>query len=180
MRSCQQCHRGPAADSSALALSLVWAWPVPLLLLFLPRCLSLSCLSLPSGNDPLHRGLKLTERRPFQYYTQIIRIGLPLSLQDMLFSCCSMLIARFVAVYGDGAVAAQKSALRLNPCPGWLPTVLWPLSMPLSHRNVRCRTAGSCQSRLSFHHENCSCLGNSLHITACFPPGTDFQNFPER
>ena len=57
---------------------------------------------------PLYRGLKLAEPRPFQYYTQIIRIGLPLSLQDMLFSCCSMLIARFVAVYGDGAVAAQK------------------------------------------------------------------------
>ena len=55
---------------------------------------------------PLYRGLKLAEPRPFQYYTQIIRIGLPLSLQDMLFSCCSMLIARFVAVYG--AVAAQK------------------------------------------------------------------------
>ena len=52
---------------------------------------------------PLYRGLKLAEPRPFQYYTQIIRIGLPLSLQDMLFSCCSMLIARFV-----GAVAAQK------------------------------------------------------------------------
>lgn len=29
----------------------LWAWPVPLLLPFLPRCLSLSCLSLPSGND---------------------------------------------------------------------------------------------------------------------------------
>lgn len=57
---------------------------------------------------PLYRGLKLTVPRPFQYYTQIIRIGLPLSLQDMLFSCCSMLIARFVAAYGDGAVAAQK------------------------------------------------------------------------
>lgn len=57
---------------------------------------------------PLYRGLKLAEPRPFQYYTQIIRNGLPLSLQDMLFSCCSMLIARFVAVYGDGAVAAQK------------------------------------------------------------------------
>ena len=58
---------------------------------------------------PLYRGLKLAEPRPFQYYTQIIRIGLPLSLQDMLFSCCSMLIARFVAVYGDGAVAAPES-----------------------------------------------------------------------
>ena len=57
---------------------------------------------------PLYRGLKLAEPRPFQYYSLIIRIGLPLSLQDMLFSCCSMLIARFVAVYGDGAVAAQK------------------------------------------------------------------------
>lgn len=57
---------------------------------------------------PLYHDLKLTVPRPFQYYTHIIRIGLPLSLQDMLFSCCSMLIARFVAGYGDGAVAAQK------------------------------------------------------------------------
>ena len=57
---------------------------------------------------PLYHSLRLTMPRPFQYYTQIIRIGLPLSLQDMLFSCCSMLIARFVAGYGDGAVAAQK------------------------------------------------------------------------
>lgn len=57
---------------------------------------------------PLYRGVQLTVLRPLNYYIQILRIGLPLSLQDMLFSCCSMLIARFIAAYGDGAVAAQK------------------------------------------------------------------------
>lgn len=57
---------------------------------------------------PLYKGLTLTRICPARYYMQILRIGLPLSLQDMLFSCCSMLIARFIAAYGDGAVAAQK------------------------------------------------------------------------
>jgi putative MATE family efflux protein len=56
----------------------------------------------------LYKGIRLGSIRPLRYYGRILRIGLPLSLQDMLFSCCSMLIARFVAVYGDGAVAAQK------------------------------------------------------------------------
>ncbi len=65
-------------------------------------------LSTIYRRHPLYRGVRLTVLRPARYYTQILRIGLPLSLQDMLFSCCSMLIARFIAAYGDGAVAAQK------------------------------------------------------------------------
>lgn len=38
----------------------------------------------------------------------IIRIGLPTCLQNMLFTGISMIIARLVAGYGDGAVAIQK------------------------------------------------------------------------
>ena len=95
----------------------------------------------------------------------------------MLFSCCSMLIARFVAVYGDGAVAAQKVGTQVESLSGWLPTVLWPLSNAFYLTELWCRTAGSCQSRLSFHHENCSCLGKSLHITACFSSRDRFSEF---
>ena len=38
----------------------------------------------------------------------IVKIGLPTSLQSMLFSGMSMTIARMIAVWGDGAVAVQK------------------------------------------------------------------------
>lgn len=38
----------------------------------------------------------------------ILRLGLPSALQSMLFSCISMVIARMIAVWGDGAVAVQK------------------------------------------------------------------------
>ena len=42
------------------------------------------------------------------YYKNILRIGFPLGLQSMLFSVCSMVVAAFVAEFGDAAVAAQK------------------------------------------------------------------------
>lgn len=60
------------------------------------------------GRHPLYRDVQLLIIRDPAYYGRILRIGMPLSIQDMMFSCCSMLIARFVAAYGDGAVAAQK------------------------------------------------------------------------
>lgn len=43
-----------------------------------------------------------------KYLTSIIKIGLPTSLQSMLFTGISMIIARLVAGYGDAAVAVQK------------------------------------------------------------------------
>lgn len=42
------------------------------------------------------------------YLTSIIKIGLPTSIQSMLFTGISMIIARLVAGYGDAAVAVQK------------------------------------------------------------------------
>lgn len=71
-------------------------------------------LSTIYRRHPLYKGVQLAVLRPVRYYTQILRIGLPLSLQDMLFSCCSMLIARFIAAYGDGAVAAQKVGTQIE------------------------------------------------------------------
>lgn len=42
------------------------------------------------------------------YLLAIFRIGLPTALQSMLFSGISMVIARLIAGWGDGAVAVQK------------------------------------------------------------------------
>ena len=42
------------------------------------------------------------------YYLDILKIGFPLGLESMLFSICSMIIAKFVATYGESAIAAQK------------------------------------------------------------------------
>ncbi len=39
---------------------------------------------------------------------EVLRVGLPTALQSMLFTAVSMVIARFVAVWGDAAVAVQK------------------------------------------------------------------------
>lgn len=66
------------------------------------------------GKNAIFQGLQLRRRRKSTYYRQIIRIGLPLALQDMLFSTCSMIIARFVAAYGDGPVAAQKIGTQIE------------------------------------------------------------------
>lgn len=38
----------------------------------------------------------------------ILRLGLPTALQSMLFSCISMVIARMITSWGDGAIAVQK------------------------------------------------------------------------
>lgn len=42
------------------------------------------------------------------YYGNVLKIGFPLGLQSMLFSICSMVVAGFVAEFGDAAIAAQK------------------------------------------------------------------------
>ena len=47
-------------------------------------------------------------RPNLHYLTSIIKIGLPTSIQSMLFTGISMIIARLVAGYGDAAVAVQK------------------------------------------------------------------------
>lgn len=42
------------------------------------------------------------------YFGSVIKIGLPICIQNMLFTGISMVIARLVAGYGDAAVAVQK------------------------------------------------------------------------
>lgn len=60
-------------------------------------------------NEPvIFRNLHLLRRSNRVHLNEIAKIGLPSALQDVLFSAISMVIARFVAGYGDAAVAVQK------------------------------------------------------------------------
>ncbi len=54
--------------------------------------------------------------RPSQRRTwlELLRIGLPVSIQSMFFSSLSMLIARIVAGWGDAAIAAQKVGTQIE------------------------------------------------------------------
>ena len=60
-------------------------------------------------NEPvIFSNLHLLRRSNRVHLNEIVKIGLPSALQDVLFSAISMVIARFVAGYGDAAVAVQK------------------------------------------------------------------------
>lgn len=43
-----------------------------------------------------------------QVWKEILKIGLPVSIQSMFFSALSMIIARIISGWGDAAIAAQK------------------------------------------------------------------------
>ncbi len=47
-------------------------------------------------------------RTPLSYFNVMIRLGFPSSLQNVIYCFISMVLTRFVAVWGDGAVAVQK------------------------------------------------------------------------
>ena len=47
-------------------------------------------------------------------WLEMLRIGLPVSIQSMFFSSLSMFIARIVAGWGDAAIAAQKVGTQIE------------------------------------------------------------------
>lgn len=56
----------------------------------------------------LFQDIHILQRPSTEHIRSMIRIGLPTSVQNMLFTGISMILARFVAGYGDAAVAVQK------------------------------------------------------------------------
>lgn len=52
--------------------------------------------------------MKLRSMNPYSIYSKIMKIGLPTGLQSLCFTFISMVIARFIAGYGDVAIAVQK------------------------------------------------------------------------
>ena len=69
---------------------------------------TLMFLYFSSKDQLVFRHVKIAGKLNFKYASAIIRIGLPTSIQSLLFTGISMVIARFVANYGDAAVAVQK------------------------------------------------------------------------
>ncbi len=65
-------------------------------------------------NNNIIKKIRLNKIYHPDYYINILKIGFPMALQNMLFSICSMVVARFVAGYGDGAVAAQKIGTQIE------------------------------------------------------------------
>lgn len=52
--------------------------------------------------------IHMTKKVPINIYKKILKIGLPTGIQSLMFTFISMVIARFIAGYGDEAIAVQK------------------------------------------------------------------------
>lgn len=52
--------------------------------------------------------VKIKSKNGWPIFQRIIKIGLPTGIQSMCFTFISMIIARFIAGYGDVAIAVQK------------------------------------------------------------------------
>lgn len=59
--------------------------------------------------DPiLFSRLGILKRTKMKVYGEIVRLGLPIAVQSLIFTGISMIIARLIAGWGDEAVAVQK------------------------------------------------------------------------
>lgn len=52
--------------------------------------------------------IKILTKLKKQYLNQVVRIGGPIALQSMLYCGISMILSKFVTVFGDGAMATQR------------------------------------------------------------------------
>ena len=60
------------------------------------------------GDSRIFQKVRLWKFAGFRHYKEVIRIGFPGSIQNIIFSAISMIIARLIAGWGDAAVAVQK------------------------------------------------------------------------
>ena len=66
-------------------------------------------LMAASGKDEvLFPHIRMGKRIPSRFFRVIIRIGLPAGIQNMIYCMISMVLTRFIAAWGDEAVAAQR------------------------------------------------------------------------
>ncbi len=69
---------------------------------------TLMFLIFATKDEVIFRQINIRQRPDRQHMASIIRLGLPTSVQSMMFTGISMIIARMIAGYGDAAVAVQK------------------------------------------------------------------------
>lgn len=88
----------PALRVTGAAIATVIAQMIVTLMFFL----------FAARDSILFQHVHYLQRPNLHALSSIIKIGLPTSVQSMLFTGISMIIARLVAGYGDAAVAVQK------------------------------------------------------------------------
>ncbi|WP_101877454.1 MATE family efflux transporter [Lachnoclostridium edouardi] len=88
----------PRMEAAGAAAATVMAQAVVTFVMFL----------MAKKDQILFNKIKLWEKTPFPYFVTMIKIGLPTSVQDMLYCTISMLLTRMVASWGDTAVAVQR------------------------------------------------------------------------
>lgn len=69
---------------------------------------TLMFLTFAAKDEVIFRQINIRQRPDRQHMASIIQLGLPTSVQSMMFTGISMIIARMIAGYGDAAVAVQK------------------------------------------------------------------------
>lgn len=71
-------------------------------------------------HEPVLLGkIRLWQRTPFKYFQVILKLGIPSSLQSMLYSGISMVLTRMIASWGDAAVAVQRVGGQVE-CISWM------------------------------------------------------------
>lgn len=62
-----------------------------------------------AGKEPfVCRQLIMWKKVPWAYFGRMIRIGIPAAVQELVYCGISMVLTRFVTVWGDSAVAVQR------------------------------------------------------------------------
>lgn len=81
---------------------------------FSQLCVFLLYLYSARKDERLFKRIRFFSRTKKGSVRRIVHIGLPSAAQDCIFSLISMIIARIVAGWGDGAVAAQKVGTQIE------------------------------------------------------------------
>lgn len=62
-----------------------------------------------TGQDKeFFHNVRLFQKTPWSYVNIMVRLGFPAAIQNLLYTSISMVLTRFVATWGDVAVAAQR------------------------------------------------------------------------
>ena len=108
---------------------------------------------------------------------ELIQIGLPSSIQNMMFTGISMVIARMVASFGDAAVAVQKVGSQIESI-SWMTSDGFAAAVNCAE--FRSRKRNQSKTGLPLFHDRCPAVGLFLHHRTDRISGTDLPDFHTR
>lgn len=71
------------------------------------------------SHSPVFEHMQLQKRAAVRQFKTIIRIGLPASVQTMVYCAISMVLTRMVSAWGDAAIAVQRVGSQIESL-GWM------------------------------------------------------------